>query len=189
MTASGRVASQVHAAMSTDHERTPHKLVYLRDHAPRPRTRNVRVERKPPVAHPELASEAAWLGRLLLAAAGMIVIHWLLVLSGAVEVEGDASSNWTVSRLFAHAYVAGIATFAARQLLRGNARAALLVAFASSGLILVAIEGLAHLVVSTDLSRVSLAARTDILTRSAMLGLGVWAASYALRVDRRPSAS
>lgn len=149
----------------------------------------MRVERKPPASHPELASEAAWLGRLLLAAAGMIVIHWLLVLSGAVEVEGDASANWTVSRLFAHAYVAGIAAFAARQLLRGNARAALLVAFASSGLILVAIEGLAHLVVNTDLSRISLAARTDILTRSAMLGLGVWAASYALRGDRRPSAS
>jgi hypothetical protein len=94
-----------------------------------------------------------------------------------------------VSRLFAHAYVAGICAFAARQLLRGNARATLLVAFASSGLILVAVEGLAHLVVSTDLSRISLAARTDILTRSAMLGLGVWAASFALRADRRPSAA
>ena len=50
---------------------------------------------------------------------------------------------------------------------------------------LVSIEGLAHLVVSTDLSRISLAARTDILTRSAMLGLGIWSASYALRADRR----
>ncbi len=63
------------------------------------------------------------------------------------------------------------------------------VAFAASGLILVAIEGLAHLVFSTDLSRISLAARTDILTRSGMLGLGVWAASYALRADRRSAAS
>lgn len=175
--------------MSTEHERTPHKLVYLRDHAPRPKARNARVERKPPVAHPELASEAAWLGRLLLAASGMIVIHWLLVLSGAVEVEGDATTNWTASRLLAYAYVAAASAFAARQLLRGNARAALLVAFAASGLILVAIEGLAHLVFSTDLSRISLAARTDILTRSGMLGLGVWAASYALRADRRSAAS
>jgi hypothetical protein len=173
--------------MSTEHERTPHKLVYLRDHAPRPKVRNTRVDRKPPVAHPELAGEAAWLGRLLLAASGLIVIHWLLVLSGAVEVEGYATANWTASRLLAHAYVAGIAAFSARQLLRGNARAPLLVAFAASGLVLVSIEGLAHLVVSTDLSRISLAARTDILTRSAMLGLGTWAASYALRTDlRRP---
>ena len=171
--------------MSTEHERTPHKLVYLRDHAPRPKTRSTRVDRKPPAAHPELAGEAAWLGRMLLAASGMIVIHWLLVLSGAVEVEGDAATNWTASRLLAHAYVVAIAAFSARQLLRGNARAPLLLAFAASGLVLVSIEGLAHLVVSTDLSRISLAARTDILTRSAMLGLGIWTASYALRADRR----
>jgi hypothetical protein len=175
--------------MSTEHERTPHKLVYLRDHAPRPKARSARVERKPPVAHPELASEAAWLGRLLLAASGMILIHWLIVLSGAVDVEGDATTNWTASRLLAHAYVAAVSAFSARQLLRGNSRAALLVAFAASGLILVAMEGLAHLLVSTDLSRISLAARTDILTRSGMLGLGVWAGSYALRSDRRAAAS
>ena len=108
---------------------------------------------------------------------------------GAVEVEGDAATNWTASRLLAHAYVVAIAAFSARQLLRGNARAPLLLAFAASGLVLVSIEGLAHLVVSTDLSRISLAARTDILTRSAMLGLGIWTASYALRADRRPVAS
>lgn len=149
----------------------------------------MRADRKPPAAHPEVASEAAWLGRLLLAASGMIVVHWLLVLSGAVEVEGDATANWTASRLLAHAYVAGIAAFSARQLLRSNARAPLLVAFAASGLMLVSIEGLAHLVVSTDLSRMSLAARTDILTRSAMLGLGIWATSYALRTDRRSTTS
>lgn len=175
--------------MSTEHERTPHKLVYLRDHAPRSKVRNTRVDRKSPVPHTELAGEAAWLGRILLATSGMIVIHWLLVLTGALEVEGDAATNWTASRLFAYAYVAGITAFSARQVLRGNARAPLLVAFAASGLMLVSIEGLAHLVVSTDLSRISLASRTDILTRSAMLGLGVWAASYALRADRRTVAS
>lgn len=171
--------------MSTDHERTPHKLVYLRDHAPRPKARSVRVERKPTAPHPDLAGEAAWLGRLLFAASGLIVIHWLLVLSGAFDVEGDASTGWTASRLLAHAYVAGSCAFAARHLLRGNPRAALVIAFAASGLMVVAVEGLAHLVINTDLSRMSLAARTDILTRSGMLGLGVWAASYALRADRR----
>ena len=174
--------------MSTDHERIPQKLVYLRDHAPRPKQRSGRVERKPPSAHPELASEAAWLGRSLLAASGMITIHWLLVLSGAIVVEGDSSISWTASRLVGHLYVAIAAAIAARQLLRGNERAPLLVAFAASALILVAIEGLAHLVVDTDLSRMSLASRTDILTRSGMLGLGVWAASYASRANRRPAA-
>jgi len=172
--------------MSTDHEQTPRKLVYLRDHAPRPRARTLRTERKPPPsAHPELASEAAWLGRMLLTAAGSISIYWVLILSGAIRPEGEAALNWTISRLLAHVYVAATAAFAARQLLRGAARASLLVAFAASGLIVVAVEGLAHLVVNADLSQISLAARTDILMRTAMLGIGIWASSYALRADRR----
>jgi hypothetical protein len=171
--------------MSTDHERIPPKLVYLRDHAPRPKPRSGRVERRPP-SQPELASEAMWLGWLLLAASGMIAIHWLLVLSGAIAVEGDSSTSWTASRLVRHLYVALAAAAASRQLLRGSERAPLLVAFAASALILVAIEGRAHLVVDIDLSRMSLASRTDILTRSGLLGLGVWAASFATRANRQP---
>ena len=172
--------------MPTDHEQTPRKLVYLRDHAPRPRSRTLRPERKPSAAsHPDLAGEAAWLGRLLLTVSGAIAIYWVLILSGAVRPEGEAAWNWTISRLLAHVYVAGAAALAARQLLRGNPRGTLLVAFAASGLIVVSIEGLAHLVVNDDLSRISLAARTDILTRTAALALGVWASSYALRAERR----
>jgi hypothetical protein len=170
--------------MSTDHEQSPRKLVYLRDHAPRPRVRATRQERKPVVAHPELASEAAWLGRLLMATAAVMVVHALLVLTGATA-EGDAAADWSASRLFANGYVVTTAGFAARHLLRGTPRTSLAVAFAASALIVVAIEGLAHLLITTDLSRISLAARTDILTRTGMLGLGVWAASFALRVDRR----
>jgi len=163
--------------MPTDHEQTPRKLVYLRDHAPRPRSRTLRPERKPSAAsHPDLAGEAAWLGRLLLTVSGAIAIYWVLILSGAVRPEGEAAWNWTISRLLAHVYVAGAAALAARQLLRGNPRGTLLVAFAASGLIVVSIEGLA---------RISLAARTDILTRTAALALGVWASSYALRAERR----
>lgn len=172
--------------MPTDHEQTPRKLVYLRDHAPRPRSRTLRSDRKPQTAaHPELANEAAWLGRLLLTAAGSIAVYWVLVLSGAVHPEGEAAANWTVSRLLAHVYVAGTSAFAARQLLRGAMRAPLLVAFAASGLIVVSLEGLAHLIVNADLSRISLAARTDLLLRTAMLVVGIWASSYALRADRR----
>jgi hypothetical protein len=171
--------------MPSDHEQTPRKLVYLRDHAPRPRTRASRSERKPPpVPHIELVGEAAWLGRSLLAIAGGIAVYWLLIVSGAVHAEGDAW-NWSVSRLLAHFYVAVSSVVAARRLLRGSPRAPLLIAFAASSLIVVSIEGLAHLMVTSDLSRISLAARTDILTRTAMLALGVWATSYALRTDRR----
>ena len=174
--------------MSTDHEQSPRKLVYLRDHAPRPRARTTRPERKPVVAHPELASEAAWLGRLLTATAGVLVVHAVLIMTGGIAAEGDVAADWSASRLFANAYVAASAALASRQLLRGHARAPLLVGFAASALLVVSIEGLAHLLITTDLSRISLAARTDILTRTGMLALGVWAASYALRADRRTAA-
>jgi hypothetical protein len=150
----------------------------------------LRSERKPqPAGHPELANEAAWLGRLLLAAAGAIAIYWVLVLSGAVRPEGEAAFNWTVSRFLAHFYVAGTSAFAARQVLRGAVRAPLLVAFAASGLIALSLEGLAHLIVNSDLSRISLAARTDLLMRTATLVIGIWAGSYALRADRRVASS
>jgi hypothetical protein len=176
--------------MPTDHEQTPRKLVYLRDHAPRPRARTLRSERKAQAsAHPELANEAAWLGRLLLTAAGSIAIYWVLILTGAIRPEGEAALNWTISHLLAHIYVAAAAAFAGRQLLRGAAHASLLVAFAASGLLVVAVEGLAHLVVNVDLSRISLSARTDILMRAAMLAIGVWASSYALRTERWVAAS
>jgi hypothetical protein len=173
--------------MATDHEQTPRKLVYLRDHAPRPRARATRPERKPPpVVHPELASEASWLGRLLMAVSGLLAIHWLLVSSGAVQAEGEVAASWSASPLFANAYVAVTAALAARQLLHGALRAPVLVALAASGMIVIAVEGLAHLVVNTDLSRISLGARVDILVRTAILAIGVWGVSYALRADRRP---
>jgi len=177
--------------MSTEHEQTPRKLVYLRDHAPRPRARSVRPERKQtPLSHPELASEAAWLGRLLMAVSTLLAVHWVLVSSGAIQPEGEVAEGWSGSSLFANAYVVVTAALASRQLLHGGLRAPILVALAASGMIVVALQGLAHLVVNTDLSRISLGARVDILARTAILAIGVWGASYALRADRRhPAAS
>ena len=164
--------------------------MYLRDHAPRPRTSKIaRPERKQqPVAHPDLASEASWLGRLLMAVSGLLAIHWLLVSSGAVQAEGEIAASWSGSPLFANAYVAVTSALAARQLLHGAGRAPVLVALAASGIVVIAVEGLAHLVVNTDLSRISLGARVDILARTAMLAIGIWGVSYALRADRRQAA-
>jgi hypothetical protein len=173
--------------MSTDHEQTPRKLVYLRDHAPRPRARTVRPDRskQPPATHPELASEATWLGRLLTMVSGLLALHCLLVASGAVKPEAALAANWSASGLLANLYVIVTTGMASRQLLHGALRAPALVALAASGMIVVAVEGLAHLVVNTDLSRISLGARMDILARTAMLAIGVWGASFALRAERR----
>lgn len=172
--------------MATDHEQTPRKLVYLRDHSQRLRTRTVRPERKPPPSpHPELASEAAWLGRSLMLVSAGIAVYWLLILSGAIHPEGGAAWTWTVSHSLAQIFVALAAALAARLLLRAAPRAPLFVAIAAGGLIVTSIEGLAHLVINGDLSQISLSVRTDILTRSGMLAVGVWAGSFALRADRR----
>ncbi|MEW6272148.1 MAG: hypothetical protein AB1689_22935 [Thermodesulfobacteriota bacterium] len=176
--------------MATEREQTPRKLVYLRDHTPKPRGRPGRTERKTvPSAHPELAGEAAWLGRSLLAVAGGILVYWLLILTGAIRPEGQAAWNSVVSHSLAHVFLAFATGLAARLVLRGQARAPLFVALAAGALIVVAIEGLAQHVVGGDLSKISLAVRTDILTRAAMLAIGIWAASYALRTERRPAAA
>lgn len=172
--------------MSTDHEQTPRKLVYLRDHAPRARARASRTERKlPPATHPELASEAVWLGRLLMGVSGLLALQCLLVASGAAHPEAALAASWSASALLANVYVVVTTGLASRQLLHGALRAPALVALAASGMIVVAVEGLAHLVINTDLSRISLGARMDILARTAMLAIGVWSASYALRSERR----
>lgn len=142
-----------------------------------------------PVAHPELASEASWLGRLLMSVWALLAVHWLLVSSGAVQAEGEVAANWSASPLLANAYVIVTTALASRQLLQGAPRAPVLIALAASGMIVVALEGLAHLVINTDLSRISLGARVDILARTAILAIGIWGVSYALRADRRPTAN
>jgi len=124
---------------------------------------------------------------MLLTVAGGVVVYWLLLASGAIRLEGEAW-NWTISQSLGHLFVALTAAWAARLMVRGATRAPLVVALAAGGLIVVAIEGLVHLVVNGDLSQISLAVRTDILTRTAMLAIGIWASSYALRAERRPPA-
>jgi hypothetical protein len=41
------------------------------------------------------------------------------------------------------------------------------------------------MVIVGGLSEISLSARSDILTKAAVLAAGIWAGSYALRADRR----
>jgi hypothetical protein len=172
--------------MASDQEQTSRKLVYLRDHSPRIRPRTIRSERKPQQPPPaDLAGEAAWLGRSLFAVAGAAAVYWLLVSTGGIRPEGDEAWRWTMSHSLSHAFVTGTCGLAARVLLRGAPRATLFIALAAGGMIVTALEGLTHLLISGDLAQISLSARTDILARAALLAIGIWASSYALRADRR----
>lgn len=169
--------------MSVDREQSPQKLVYLRDHTPRPRNRaSQRERRSTSVTRPELASEAAWLGRALLLVAAVTLLYWLAVVSGAVAPESDESWRWTLAHSLAHLFLAASAAMAGRLLLQSGPRAPLFVAVAAGALVVIALEGLTRVVIVGGLSEVSLSTRSDI---PALLAVGIWAGSYALRADRR----
>jgi hypothetical protein len=172
--------------MSVDREQSPQKLVYLRDHTPKPRSRSPRQERRTSsTPRPELASEAAWLGRSLVLVAAVTLLYWLAVVTGAVVAESDESWRWTLAHSLAHFFLAASAGMAGRLLLQNGPRAPLFVAVAAGGLVVIALEGLTRMVIVGGLSEISLSARSDILTKAAVLAAGIWAGSYALRADRR----
>ena len=169
--------------MSIDREQSPQKLVYLRDHTPRPRNRATRQERRSASsARPELASEAAWLCRALLLVSLVTSLYWIAVVSGAVALDSDESWRWTVAHSLAHLFLAASAAMAGRVLLQSGPRAPLFVAVAAGGLLVIALEGLTRVVIVGGFSEVSLSTRSDI---PALLAMGIWAGSYALRADRR----
>lgn len=172
--------------MPTDRGQSSEKLVYLRDHTLRPRSRASRVDRRPPALPPaDLAAEATWLGRSLFALAGFVLLYWTILASGIGRPEGDEAWRWTISHSLPHLFLAAASAIAARFLLRGDPRAPLIVGLVAGALIVLALEGIARAAVGGSLDDLSLSARTDVLTRAVTLAMGVWAASFALRAERR----
>jgi hypothetical protein len=172
--------------MKTDNEQTPPKLVYLRDRvsraAPRPRKAAHKAVVRP---GDELASEAIWLGRSLFVIATTIGVYCLLVFSGSVVIPGGEVRQWLLSLLIGDLFVGSAAAAGGILLLRESKRAAVHVSFAAGALIVVALEGLTHLVVSGDLGELTLTARLEVLLRSAAMAVGVWAISYVVRAQKR----
>jgi hypothetical protein len=121
----------------------------------------------------------------LLVVASVTALYWLAVVTGAVTAEGEESWRWTLSHSLAHLFLAASAAMAGRLLLQSGPRAPLFVAVAAGGLVVIALEGLTRMVIVGGLSEISLSARSDILTKAAVLAVGIWAGSYALRADRR----
>ncbi len=172
--------------MAAERGQSSQKLVYLRDHTPRPRSRGSRNTRRsstPPPA--DLAAEGAWLGRSLFVIAGGLALYWVLVLGGAARPEGDEAWRWASAHALPHLFLAATAAYAARALLRADSRPSLLVGVTAGALIVLALEGITRAMIAGDIGDLSLSVRTNVLVQTATLAIGIWAASFAVRSERR----
>jgi len=173
--------------MAAERDQSPRKLVYLRDRAARPKPRAPRSDRRapnPPTG--DLIGEAIWLGRALFVVAAGTISYWLLVVIGAIRVASEGGA-WRslASASLAHLFLTASSGLAAVTLLRDAVRSAVPVSAAASALVLMTLESLGRLLVSGDLAEVSLSVRTQILANAGGLAIGVWALSYAIRLQRR----
>ncbi len=171
--------------MAAERGQSSQKLVYLRDHALRPRSRGRSSRRSPTPPPVELATEGAWLGRSLLVVATGPLLYWLGVLAGATRPEGAEAWRWASSHALPHLFLTGSAAYAARALLRTDPRPELLVGVAAGALIVLALEGVTRAMTTGDIGDLSLSVRTNVLVQTATLAVGIWAASFAVRSERR----
>jgi hypothetical protein len=137
----------------------------------------------------DLVTEARWLGRSLIILAAAVFLYWAALLARLVAPEADEAWLWTMSHSLAHLFLVVLALLAARSLLRGEPRAPILVGLVAGVLIVLALEGIARSAVGGVLDNLTLGDRTDVLLRAATLAIGVWAASYALRAEKRSPGS
>lgn len=176
--------------MAAEGGQSSQKLVYLRDHTPRPRTRSARNTQKSPTPPPaDLAAEGAWLGRSLLVVAAGLALYWLGVLGGPTRPASDEGWVWVASHALPHLFLAASAAYAARALLQAESRTSLLVGVVASALIVLALEGLSRAMSGSDLGDLSLGVRANVLVQTATLAIGVWAGSFAIRTERRSGSS
>jgi hypothetical protein len=174
--------------MKRDNEQTPPKLVYLRDRAARAAADRARKAPRKVVVRQgdEFAGEALWLGRSLFVVAASIIVYCALVASGSVPLRGGESRYALVSLLGGDFFVGAASAMGGVLLLRNAKRASLCVALAAGGLIVIALQGLTHLVVAGDLGELTLIGRLEVLMMSAAMALGVWSVSYLIRSAHRP---
>lgn len=114
----------------------------------------------------------------------------MLVVAGALHPNpGEGAFRELGGDSLAHLFLTVSCGAAALRLLRDVGRSSAHVALAAGALVFMTLYRLAHLVVDGDLSEVSLSVRTEILANAAGLAIGIWAFSYALRLQRRDRAA
>ncbi len=163
------------------------KLVYMRDHAARPKPRRPRPDRKiAPQSIGELAGEAGWLARALFAIAlGIVAMALMHASAAATAPRGSDDAQILSMTLAGSLFVIACCTMAAWRLLRAPATSAIHLAAAAGTLALHAVEGVAR--VSTEALPVepTLAHRFDVLAIGAGLATAAWGISFAQRLLRR----
>lgn len=178
--------------MEADHESSPRKLVYLSDRSPRPRSRRPKTVRRPVTPAPaELAAEATWLARALVAVAAGILLPWLLRLEpGAHPPGSDGWGGTAVATAVGHLLLSGCTVTAILRLLRDPVDATVPVALAAGAIGVTAAQGITRLVLGGELAAETLSARAEILAYTTAAAMAVWAASWAHRLEqsRRPAA-
>ncbi|MBM4266497.1 MAG: hypothetical protein FJ144_07805 [Deltaproteobacteria bacterium] len=133
--------------------------------------------------------EAIWLGRSLLVLAGFVLVYWTTLAAGVGQATSDETWRWTVSHSLPHLFLVTTSAIAARSLLRGDPHSSMIVAVVAGALIVLALEGIARAAIGGSFDDSSLTAHTDVLTRAVTLAMGIWAASFAIRAERRPGGS
>ncbi len=176
--------------MAANHEQSSRKLVYLRDHTPRKRLRGGRVTRQSPTPPPaDLVAEGTWLGRALLVVTAGLSVYWLAVLVGVTRPETDEAWRHAFSHGLPHLFLAASAALSAHALLRTTSHPSLPFGMTAGAMIVLALEGITRAMTAGDLGDLSLNVRTNVLIQTAALAIGIWAASFALRSQRRTDAS
>jgi hypothetical protein len=177
-------------AMESKQDPSDRKLVYLHERAVRPRLRKPAPDRKPaPSSIGELAGEAGWLARALLAVVLGVVAAGLLRASAASAAPRGSEDPQAIAVALAGSLsVIACCGAAAWRLLRAAAGSSILVAFAAGALALHGVSGVARALSEGFSPEPTLAHRVDVLAVGAGLAVAAWAASFASRLQRREPA-
>ena len=125
---------------------------------------------------------------MLFVATGLF-LYWMGVLGDLTRPTTTEGWLWATSHALPHLFLAVTAAYAARSLRQIESRAPLLVGIVAGALIVLALEGISRAMSGSDLSDLSLGVRTNVLVQTAALAVGIWAGSFAIRTERRVSAS
>lgn len=175
-------------AMQSKQDPSERKLVYLHERAMRPRLRKPAPERKAaPASIGDLAGEANWLARALLAVVLGIVAAGLLRANAASAAlpRGSEDPQAVAVALAGSLFAIACCASAAWRLLRTPAGCSIHAAVAGGALALQSVTGLARVLTEAVSPDPTLAHRFDVLAVGAGLAVSAWAVSFASRLQRR----
>jgi hypothetical protein len=163
--------------MARDQHRDSRKLIHLSDHTRRRLRRPESGGSNPG----ELAAEAHWLGRTLLAIGTAAALYWSAFLFGIVPAGGEEAWRWSASISVGHFFFAATAAAGGLALLRSPRDGFLWIAFAGGAAAVLALTGLFRGSIVGEFAALS---PLEVLAHSVFAGLAVWIASFLVRSEQ-----